>query len=70
VKSVSEPRANEVIVIEDFFTTGLHMPPHPVLADILCKFWVQLHQPMLDAIVQIDTFTWAVGSCVSYPILY
>jgi hypothetical protein len=40
---VTEPRANEAIVFEDFFTAGLRMPPHPVLVDILHKFWVHLH---------------------------
>jgi hypothetical protein len=37
-ESVSEPQANNAIVFDDFFTTGLRMPPGPVLADILCKF--------------------------------
>jgi hypothetical protein len=31
---VPSPRANEAVVFEDFFTAGLHMPPHPVLVDI------------------------------------
>jgi tRNA A37 threonylcarbamoyladenosine synthetase subunit TsaC/SUA5/YrdC len=37
-KSVLDPRVNEVMVFEDFFTVGLRMPPHPVLVDILRKF--------------------------------
>jgi hypothetical protein len=32
------PRPDEAVVFEDFFTTGLRMPPHTVLMDILCKF--------------------------------
>jgi hypothetical protein len=47
VGSIPSPRANEAVVFEDLFTTRLHMPLHPVLADILCKFRVQLHQLML-----------------------
>jgi orotate phosphoribosyltransferase len=31
-KTVPTPRANEAVVFEDLFTTGLRMPPHPVLA--------------------------------------
>jgi hypothetical protein len=42
VELVSEPRVNEAIIFEDFFTVGLRMPPHPVLTDILRKFHVQL----------------------------
>jgi hypothetical protein len=38
VESVLEPRVNEAIIFEDFFAVGLHMPPHPVLGDILRKF--------------------------------
>jgi hypothetical protein len=34
---------NEDVVFEDFFTAGLHVPPHPVLAVILCMFWAQVH---------------------------
>jgi hypothetical protein len=37
-ESVLVPRANEVVVFEDFFTAGLHMLPHLVLVDILHKF--------------------------------
>jgi hypothetical protein len=35
---VLEPRANKAVVFDEFFTVGLHMPPHPVLVDILRKF--------------------------------
>jgi H+/gluconate symporter-like permease len=62
MESVSEPRANEAIVFKNFFVAGLHMPPHPVLTDILCKFHVQLHHLMLNAIVTINKFICAVTS--------
>jgi hypothetical protein len=54
-------------VFEDFFTVGLRIPPHPVLLDIFCKFRVQLHQLMPNAIVQISKFIWAVISCGGGP---
>jgi hypothetical protein len=50
----------------DFFVAGLHMPPHPVLVDILRKFRVQLHHLTLNAIVHISKFIWAVTSCGIY----
>jgi hypothetical protein len=56
-ESMPEPQADEAIMFEDFFSAGLHMPPHSVLLDILRKFRVQLHQLMLNAIVQISMFT-------------
>jgi tRNA A37 threonylcarbamoyladenosine synthetase subunit TsaC/SUA5/YrdC len=40
MESMHAPRADEAIVFDDFFTAGLRMPPHPVLLDILHKFWV------------------------------
>lgn len=40
---------------------------HPVLADILHKFQVQLYHLMLNAIVQIGKFIWAVTSCGGRP---
>jgi hypothetical protein len=45
-----------------FFTIGLRMPPHPVLADILLKFQVQLHQLTANAIAQLSNYVWAVAS--------
>jgi hypothetical protein len=66
-ESVPNPRPDEAVVFEDFFTAGLHMPPHPVLVVILRKFRVQLHQLMSNAIVQIEKFIWAVTSCGGCP---
>jgi hypothetical protein len=66
-ESVLVPRANEVVVFEDFFTAGLHMLPHLVLVDILHKFRVQLHQLTPNAIVQIGKFIWVVASCGDRP---
>jgi hypothetical protein len=67
VESVPDPRMNEAVVFEDFFTAMLRMPPHLVLVDILHKFWVQLHQLMPNAIVQIGKFIWVVTSCGGWP---
>jgi hypothetical protein len=38
------------------------MPPHLVLADILLKFQVQIHQVTPNAIVQLSKYIWAVTS--------
>jgi hypothetical protein len=37
-ETLLEPRVNEVVVLEDFFTEGLRMAPHLVLVEILQKF--------------------------------
>jgi hypothetical protein len=52
------PWVNEVMVFEDLFLAGLHMPPHPVSEEILHKFCVQLHSLTPNAIIQIGKFIW------------
>jgi hypothetical protein len=37
-KTVPEPNNYEAVVYKDFFVPGLHMPPHPALANILLHF--------------------------------
>jgi hypothetical protein len=44
------------VVFEDLFAAGLGMLLHPVLVDILRKFWVQLHQLTPNAIIRIGKF--------------
>jgi hypothetical protein len=46
---------------------GLCLLPHLVLAEILQKFRVRLHQLMPNAIVQIRKFIWAVSSYGGRP---
>jgi hypothetical protein len=58
---------DEVVIFEEFFTAGLRMPPHPVLADILLKFQVQLHQLTPNAIAQLSKYFWAVTSFGGIP---
>jgi hypothetical protein len=51
-ETVLEPQLDEAVVFEEYFSAGLRMPPHPVLANILLKFQVQIHQLTPNAIVQ------------------
>jgi hypothetical protein len=43
-ETVLKPHPDEAVVFVEFFGAGLRMPPHPVLAYILLKFLVQIHQ--------------------------
>jgi hypothetical protein len=36
--TIPEPADDEAIVFEEFFATGLRMPPHSALTEILIKF--------------------------------
>jgi hypothetical protein len=64
---VLEPNSNEAVVFEEFFATGLQMPPHRVFIEILLKFQVQLHQLTPNAIVQMLKYFWAVLSFSEEP---
>jgi hypothetical protein len=50
-ETMPEPRDDDVVLFEEFFTAGLRMPLHPVLAAILLKYQIQIHQLTLNAIV-------------------
>jgi hypothetical protein len=64
---VPDAGKNEVVVFEEFFVTGLWMPPQLVLTDILLKFWVQFHQLTLNAFAQLSKYFWAVLSFGGKP---
>jgi hypothetical protein len=64
---VSEPYFDEAVVFEEFFTVRLRTPPHHVLIKILLKFWVQLHQLTLNAIVQMSKYFWVLLSFCGKP---
>jgi hypothetical protein len=66
-KTVSEPRDDEAVVYEDFFVTGLCIPPHLALAYILLHFQVRLHQLTPNAIAQLLKFFWVIGSFGGVP---
>jgi hypothetical protein len=67
IESVLAPNEDEAVVFKDFFAAGLHIPPHPMLWDILRKFQMELHQLTPNVIVQITKFIWAVTSCRDRP---
>jgi hypothetical protein len=64
---VLEPVDDEAVVFEEFFMVGLRMPPQPVLADILVKFRVQLHQLTPNVVAQLSKYFWAVMSFGCVP---
>jgi hypothetical protein len=55
-ETVLEVTDDEAIVFEEFFITGLRMPPHPALKEILLKYRVQLHQLTPNAFVQFSKY--------------
>jgi hypothetical protein len=62
MKTVSEPNDDKVVVYEDFFITGLRMPRHPALTDILLHFEAQLHQLTPNVVAHLSKKNWAVDN--------
>jgi hypothetical protein len=54
-------------VFKEFFIAGSRMPPHPVLAGILLKFQLQLHQLTPNTIAHVSKYVWAVVSLGGIP---
>jgi hypothetical protein len=57
----------ELIVFEAFFTTGLRLPAHCFLAEVLQRFEVQVHQLTPNAVVALAKFVWAATSYGGQP---
>jgi hypothetical protein len=66
-ETVPEPHADEAVLFEEFFTAGLRMPLHPVLAAILLKYQIQIHHLTPSAIVQLLKYVWVVTSFDGVP---
>jgi hypothetical protein len=67
VETVLKPNNDEAVVYEDFFVAGLHMPPHPPLADILLHSQAQMHQLTPNAITQLSKYFCVVSSFLGVP---
>jgi hypothetical protein len=61
-ETVPEPHSDEAVVFEEFLGTSLRMPPLHVLADILLKFQVQIHQLTPNVVIQLSKYIWAILS--------
>jgi hypothetical protein len=66
-ETVPEPNCDEAIVFEELFATGLRVLPHLAFTEILLRFWVQLNQLTLNAIIQISKYFWVVLSFDGEP---
>jgi hypothetical protein len=57
-----KPEKNEVVVFKNFFKAGLRFPLNGMIADVLKKFGVYLHQLTPNAIVRLSVYIWALRS--------
>jgi hypothetical protein len=57
-----KPGKDEVVVFKSFFKAGLRFPLHEMIADVLEKFGIYLHQLTPNAIVRLSIYIWALRS--------
>jgi hypothetical protein len=59
-EEVPTPEADKIVVFRDFFTRGLRFPCDPLLAAILDKFSVKIHQLSPSSFSELPKFFWAM----------
>jgi hypothetical protein len=63
-----KPEKEEVVVFKSFFKAGLRFPLHGMIADVLEKFGIHLHQLTPNAIVRLSVYIWALQSQEAEPL--
>jgi hypothetical protein len=61
-ETIPKPEKNEVVVFKSFFKPGLRFPLNGMIAIVLKKFGVYLHQLTPNAIVRLSVYIWALCS--------
>jgi hypothetical protein len=63
-----KPEKDEVVVFKSFFKAGLRFPLNEMIADVLEKFGIYLHQLTPNAIVRLSVYIWALRSQGAEPL--
>jgi hypothetical protein len=61
-ETIPKPGKDEVVVFKSFFKAGLRFPLNRMIADVLKKFGIYLHQLTPNAIVRLSVYIWALRS--------
>jgi hypothetical protein len=59
-ETISKPGKNEVVVFKSLFKAGLRFPLNKMIAEVLKKFGIYLHQLTPNAIVRLNVYIWAL----------
>jgi hypothetical protein len=65
-EKIPEPEG-KLVVFEAFFITGLCLPTHRFVTEVLRRFEVQVHQLTPNAVVVLAKYVWAVASYGGQP---
>jgi hypothetical protein len=63
-----KPEKDEVVVFKSFFKAGLRFPLHGMIADVLERFGIHLHQLTPNAIVRLNVYIWALRRQEAEPL--
>jgi hypothetical protein len=55
-----KPGKDEIVVFKSFFKVGLRFPLNGMIADVLKKFGIYLHQLTPNAIIRLSVYIWAL----------
>ena len=61
-ETTPKPGKDEVVVFKSFFKAGLRFPLNKMIAVVLNKFGIYLHQLTPNAIVRLSVYIWALRS--------
>jgi hypothetical protein len=61
-ETTPKPGKDEVVIFKSFFKAGLRFPLNKMIADVLKKFGIYLHQLTPNAIVWLSVYIWALRS--------
>jgi hypothetical protein len=59
---IPQTKEDEVVVFKSFFRAGLWFPLYEMVGEVLKKFEIYLHQLILNAIVKLSIYIWALRS--------
>jgi hypothetical protein len=65
-EEVLEPKG-ELVVFEAFFVTGLRLPTHRFVVEVLRRFEVQVHQLTPNTVVALAKYVWTLTSYSGQP---
>jgi hypothetical protein len=61
-ETTPKPGKDEVVIFKSFFKAGLRFPLNKMIADVLKKFGIYLHQLTPNIIVRLSVYIWALRS--------
>jgi hypothetical protein len=61
-ETTPKPQKDEIVIFKSFLKAGLRFPLNRMLADVLKKFGIYLHQLTPNAIVRLSVYIWALRS--------